>query len=377
MSRVFNDETGGHGGDLARAAELWDPAGGELIDFSSNINPLGPPPGLIEHLAEALPEIVAYPTPQARKLREKLAAYLGVDSGRLLLGNGANELIHLLLLWRRPARVFVPAPAFSEYERAARLSGAEVKYYALPPGRPLDPFRLANELKEGDLLIFCNPHNPSGMLYNRRDLEVLADGAERQGAGVMIDESFIPLTGRPEESLRERHSENFWVVISLTKLWGLPGLRLGCALGPVEEVAEISRWGDPWRVNILAQKAGLYCLQQGDYLARSLAVIAEERDFLAGSFKDTSAFRVFESATNFLLLQGLVPAFNVADFQDFLARRGVLIRRADNFKGLDQSYFRLAVRRRPENLRLLRETKAYLAAINAADGSVERGGEEK
>ncbi len=360
MSRFFNDETGGHGGDLIRAAELWDPAGGELLDFSSNINPLGPPPGLLEHLAKALPEIVAYPTPQARELRERLAVYLGVSSGRLLTGNGANELIHLLLLWRRPERVFVPAPAFSEYERAARLSKAEVKYYSLPPGRPLDPFRLANELKEGDLLIFCNPHNPSGMLYNRRDLEVLADGAERQGAAVMIDESFIPLTGRPEESLRDRHSESFWVVISLTKLWSLPGLRLGCAVGPVEAVAEISRWGDPWRVNTLAQKAGLYCLEQGNYLDQSLAIIAEERAFLADSFRNTGAFRVFESAVNFLLMQGLYPDFAVAEYQEFLARRGVLVRRADNFHGLDQSYFRIAVRRREENCRLLKETAAFL-----------------
>lgn len=374
MSRAFDDETGGHGGDLARAVRLWNPADGELLDFSSNVNPLGPPPGLLDVLGRALPEIVSYPSPQARELRERLAHHLNVPVEQLLVGNGANDLIHLLLLWRRPRRVLVPAPSFSEYERAAVLAGALVERYPLPPGEEFDHHALVSKLEQGDLLVFCNPNNPSGMLYRRSDLLPLVREATERGAVVMIDESFIPLTGRPEESLRDLQCEQLWVILSLTKIWSLPGLRLGCAIGSIANVGKISRWSDPWRVNILAQKAGIYCIESKGYLEKTLALVKKERAFLARRFRETGAFRVFEGFANFLLLQGLDPDFDVADYQESLARQGVLVRRADNFCGLDQRYFRIAVRKRPENLRLLQETGHYLENANLA-GSAGRTGD--
>ena len=360
MSHSFNDETGGHGGDLAAAYARWDPAAGEFIDFSSNINPLGPPAGLIEHLAEALPEIVAYPTPQARELRLGLAQFFNLPEQRLLLGNGANELIHLLMILLRPRRVFVPAPSFSEYERAARLAGAIVERFPLPPGGEPDYNDLIGQLTQGDLLVFCNPSNPTGKLFRRSALLPLIKAAEERGAKVLLDESFIPLTGSADESLRDLELDHLWVVISLTKIWGLPGLRLGCLVGPSGEIAEISRWGDPWRVNSLAQEAGLYCLQQENYIAETLKLIAEERAYLVKQIKETGAFEVFEAAANFLLIRGLDPKFEVERFQADLARMGLLVRRADNFPGLDQRFFRIAVRKRVENERLIKAINSWL-----------------
>lgn len=360
MSHSFNDETGGHGGDLAAAYARWDPAAGELIDFSSNINPLGPPAGLLEHLEKALPDIVAYPAPQARELRRKLALFFNLPEQRLLLGNGANELIHLLMLLLRPRRVFVPAPSFSEYERAAKLAGAIVERFPLPPGGEPDYTSLIDQLSQGDLLVFCNPNNPTGKLFRRSDLLPLIEAAEERGAKVLLDESFIPLTGSVGESLRDLKQKHLWVVISLTKIWGLPGLRLGCLVGPVEEIAEISRWGDPWRVNFLAQKAGLYCLEQKHYIAETLKLIAEERAYLVTQIKATGAFQVFEAAANFLLIKGLDPEFKVERFQADLAQIGLLVRRADNFPGLDQRYFRIAVRKRAENERLVKAINSWL-----------------
>jgi len=377
LSGSFNDETGGHGGDLIRAARIWNQADREIIDFSSNINPLGPPSGLSAVLRRALPEIVSYPSPQARELREKLALYLNVPEERLLLGNGANELIHLLLLWRRPRRVLVPAPTFSEYERAAILAGVPVERYPLPPGGELDPQAIIRKVEEGDLLIFCNPNNPTGMLYRRSELLPVVRQVEQRGAAVMVDESFIPLTGRPEESLRDLDSKQLWVVLSLTKIWSLPGLRLGCVIGPVSGIGDLNRWGDPWRVNILAQKAGLHCIESVGYQEKTLALIKKERAFLTRRFRETGVFRVFDGSANFLLLQGLDSAFDVADYQEYLARRGLLIRRADNFCTLDQRYFRIAVLKRSQNLRLLQETDNYLKSANLAGASGKAGGDYK
>lgn len=360
MSRAFDDETGGHGGDLKKALKLWNPADGNLVDFSSNINPLGPPPGLLDHLRESLPDMTAYPSPQARELRAGLASFFQVVEKRLLLGNGANELIHLLHLCNRPKRVFVPAPSFSEYERAARLCGAEVVRYSLPPGEDVELPSLAENLTRGDLLIFCNPNNPTGKLYLRRELCRLADAVSGQGADLMIDESFIPLTGSDRESLRNLDKENLWVIISLTKLWGLPGLRLGCMIGPENNINHITRWGDPWRVNFLAQRAGLFCLKSRGYIESSLDLISKERKFLIDKFTEMEVFHVFDGSANYLLIRSLLPGFTVERYQEYLARRGVLVRRADNFPGLDERYFRIAVRRREENLRLVAETVAFL-----------------
>ncbi len=369
MPRAFDDETGGHGGDLDRAAQRWGKSEQELLDFSSNVNPLGPPPGLLDHLSEVLPEIVNYPTPQARLLRKELARFLNLSRERLLLGNGANELIHLLLLWRRPGRVWIPAPTFSEYERAAVLAGAVVERYALLPEKDLDISRFEDNLRSGDLAVLCNPNNPTGVFYPRSDLIKLVEKATEHGADVMVDESFIPLTGKPGESLRDLHRDNLWIALSLTKLWCLPGLRLGCMIGPEDKVRELTRWGDPWRVNVMAQKAGLFCLSQKDYLKESLVLIETERQYLSEKFKATGCFQVYEGAANYLLVKGTISGFEVAEFQDCLAGEGVFIRRADNFYGLDQRYFRVAVRSRKENKVLMQAVGKYLESKESTGNS--------
>jgi threonine-phosphate decarboxylase len=376
LQRSYKNETGGHGGDLAAALEYWDPAAGEFIDFSSNINPLGPPDGLIGHLEAALPDLVSYPTPQARELRRNLAVFLNLQEESLLLGNGANELIHFLMLWLRPRRVILPVPSFSEYERAARLAGAMVERFPLPPGEEIDSSKLIGQLSQGDLLVFCNPNNPTGKLFGRKELLVLADAAEKRGALMLLDESFIPLTGRSEESLRDLPLNNLWIVMSLTKIWGLPGLRLGCMVGPGDQISEISRWGDPWRVNFLAQKAGLFCLGQQSYIEKTLSFISRERDYLKANLGRTGFFQVFEGAANFLLVKGLEPAFQVEQFQADQARKGLLIRRADNFPGLDHRYFRIAVRKRPENKRLMVEINNWLRNNSLKKNDSVKRGEE-
>jgi threonine-phosphate decarboxylase len=376
LQRGFNDETGGHGGDLSRALRRWNP-GVELLDFSSNINPCGPPSGLLDHLRRELNRITAYPVPQARELRDSLAGYLGVPVSRLLLGNGATELIHLLTLWRRPRKVIVPAPSFSEYRRAACLAGAEVEEFPLLPGEETASLSPCINMEKGDLVVFCNPNNPTGRLYSRRTLLKLAETARAKGAELLIDESFIPLSGGEEESLRHREDGGLWIVISLTKLWSLPGLRLGCLIGPEEDIGELTRWGDPWRVNSLAQAAGLYCLEQESFIEKSLEMIGKERSFLKQNLWESGHFKVFDGVANYLLLQGLDSSFDAADLQAYLAKLGLLIRRADNFSGLDKTYFRIAVLRRHDNLRLLRGIDNWFEEGCPVSGQKDRKGGER
>ncbi len=248
----------------------------------------------------------------------------------------------------------LPAPTFSEYERGALLCGSEVEKVFLPPDEPIHPRAFYDKVGEGDCLVFCNPNNPTGTFYPGTFLEPLIQGALERGASVLLDESFFLLTGRPvEEGHFRRHQPGFWSVVSLTKLWALPGIRLGFLTGPADEVARVTRLGDPWRVNALAQRAGLYCLREPGYLAASLQLIARERDFLQQRLPACGPYTVFPSRANFLLIRGERRGFSSTGLHRQLAARGILIRNAANFPGLDERYFRIAVRGRRENLQLL------------------------
>jgi len=334
----------------------------DFCDFSSNINPLGPPPGLCEELQKnLLADLRRYPVPQARVFRDALATFLGIPVERLLIGNGASELIHLLFLWARPQRVAIPFPTFSEYERAAKLAGAEVQRFPLSLETScLEADKIKKLLTWGDFIVFCNPNNPTGMFYAPEKIREIVREAADKGVTVLVDESFFFLTARSfKELFLGRDYPNLWTAVSLTKLWALPGLRLGVLAGPAEGIKKLTSQGDPWRVNALAQRAGLYCLQQKDYIARSLKMIYRERDYLLKNLGEIKSLKVFPGEANYLLVKGEEKDFSSAALFQYLAAKGILIRNAANFPGLDQRYFRIAVLQRENNRRLLQALKNY------------------
>ncbi len=363
-------EAGGHGGNLQAAARRFGRAPAEFLDFSSNINPLGPPPGLLTHLAQHLEEVVRYPVPQASLLRRTLAEHLELPAARLLLGNGATELIHLLFLYLQPRRVLLPVPSFSEYARAAELVGARVVPFFMPPGTPFDRQAFMAAFAGCDFLVLCNPNNPTGTGWSRPILEEIIKEARIRGITLLVDESFFPLTRWPlRESLDRLERENLWVVTSLTKLWALPGLRLGYLCGPRDRIGALTARGDPWRVNALAQRAGLYCLADRDFQRRTVEEIGREKSFLLAGLRKEPGLRVYPAAANFLLLQLRTTALAAPDLFADLAARGILIRDASNFSGLDRSYFRVAVRGREENKVLLRELSRRLGDVGGPAAS--------
>ncbi len=359
-------EAGGHGGDLVAAAERFGISPAEFYDFSSNINPLGPPAGLLEELKKHLDDdIQNYPTPHARKLRRTLAYSLNIAEERLIVGNGANELIHLFFLWKRPSRVIIPSPSFAEYERAARLVGARVELLSLSLESPTQDLHLPIEsLSSKDVLVFCNPNNPTGISYPSEFLNKILEEAKARGVTVFLDESFFLFTGKPlEDSFSYSNYPNLWTVTSLTKLWALPGLRLGYMIGPPQEVNLLTKNGDPWRVNAPAQRAGLFCLSQKDHLSRSLEFIRRERNFLKEELLQLEKLKVYNGEANFLLVRGEQEGFSSAKLCDELASRAFLIRDASNYPGLDERYFRIAIKSRRENEKLIKGLREVLQKI--------------
>ena len=349
-----------HGGNLRWAAVRYGLRPEEFLDFSANVNPLGPPPGALNAARQALRALSAYPEPQAESLREELAEFLGKDPSLLTLGNGSTDLIHHLLRRLSPRRVLVVAPAFTEYARAAELAGASVAHHVLSPadGFRLHAEKLAQEAARVDAVFFCNPASPTGALYRRDELFPLLEACRRGGVVLAVDESFLDFCAEVEAlecSLLEMVGEEELAVFStFTKLYALAGLRgPGWLAGPRELVTGLEGNGIPWRVNAVAAAAARACLADAGYLRRTREAVRKWRGELSGKLERTGIFQVFPSHANYLLLRARGGAAAAGELVDGLGRRGILVRPCGDFAGLDGSFLRVAVRRPSDNRRLL------------------------
>jgi threonine-phosphate decarboxylase len=310
------------------------PAG--FLDFSVNLNPLGPPDAL--SLASSAEHLTSYPEPDSATLRHALAERHGVEPGAVLVTNGACEAIELLMASLERRRVVVLTPAFTEYEDSARIWGHDV---VTVPAREEDAFRwdfakLTRRLELGpqDLVVLGNPANPTGILSELPDLN----------ATLVVDETFLDFVESPVSAIGRPRT---LVIRSFTKLFACPGLRLGYIVG---NVAALRLRQAAWSVSRLAQVVGQAVLGESGYQEFTRKFVAECRADLVAGLQTVPGLQVFPSAANFLLLR-VAGANRVAGR---LRERGIVMRVCDNFTGLaPDTYLRVAVRKRSENQRLV------------------------
>lgn len=359
MSR-FKLQSFVHGGDVYSAGS---PSGGWL-DFSANINPLGLPECVKKAVMENIAGLVHYPDPRGRKLKQAVSASYNVREDSVVLGNGAAELFYVYFHAKRPGRVLLPVPSFSEYEKAARCSGAEIKYFYL---REEENFSLhLAELQEamGDCqaVVLGNPNNPTGGLLARGEIEALVKAAGQSGIDVVVDESFLDFRAdRQLYSVAELAAEyaNLLVISSLTKFFAIPGLRLGYGIASAGMVKKLEFHKDIWNVNSLAQAAGAAALKDGAYRARTQEFISTNIAEMYEALRSIAGLKVYEPSVNFVLLNLAGCGMKSWQLAEKMKRQGVLIRDCSNYPGLDERFVRLAVRGRKENglvLKLLRES---------------------
>jgi threonine-phosphate decarboxylase len=334
----------------------------KLLDFSASINPLGPPGSVLQAIRAALPGIAHYPDPDCRELTEKLAAYHGVEPSQIVVGNGSNELIYAIARACRPQRVAIAEPTYTEYLRASLLVGAQVDHW-LAEG---DDFDLESFDPEGaDLVWLCNPNNPTGGEW-RPELLVCWLTAQPKSLFV-VDEAFTELRS-PESSGCAvaplsllpglSHLKNVIVLRSLTKTYALPGMRLGYAVTAAPLAERIRDQLPTWSVNHLSQVAGLAALQDQAYLERTRDWLLQDGDYFWRAPTTSATFRPRRTHTNFTLLR--LTDTNGPALAARLAQRGIAIRDASNFVGLDDHYLRVAIRNQKENERLLAELRSML-----------------
>ncbi len=333
-----------HGGDV------WGRGG--VLDFSANLNPLGPPASVLAAARAAVSEADRYPDPLCSALREAIAARDGASPEQVVCGAGAADLIFRLALALRPRRALVTAPAFSEYERALSLCGCAVARWPLSPenGFRLDDGILRALDNPLDLVFLCNPNNPTGALIDPGLLARIAAACGRAGTLLVVDECFLELTERAPDAAPFRAPPNVFALRAFTKTYAIPGLRLGYGLCAGAALIErLHATGQPWAVSNVAQAAGLAACACPDWPGQARALLRRERPALQKSLS-ALGLRVFPGAANYLLFR----APGCFDLRERLLERGVLIRACGNFEGLSNDYYRVCVRTAAENAVLLR-----------------------
>jgi histidinol-phosphate aminotransferase len=319
-----------------------------VLDFSVCTNPFMPPPGIKEMMSTLA--IEQYPDSQSTELRRALSRRLGISPESIIVGSGTTELIRLIAMVfiRRLDKVLILEPTYGEYEVAARLSGARIiKYRA----RETDNFTpdmgefLGLVRKQKPRAVFiCNPNNPSGRYVSRHDIELILDNLEE---GLLIlDEAYLAFTRETWDSLDLTSRGNAVVLRSMTKDYGLPGLRLGYAVAGREIIDCLRPALPPWNVNTVAQKVGIAVLEREDYLKQSLRQVREASRFLKAEIAGLG-FVVVPSDTHYFL----VKVFNAPEYRRAFLGKGILVRDCASF-GLGE-YIRISPRTMPDCLRFV------------------------
>lgn len=348
-----------HGGNPWALLESLASDPSAILDFSADLNPLGPPPALGPLLQEAASRVPWYPEPTYREFREAAARAEGVEPDCILPGNGTADLIHLISRWRAGCTALVMTPTFTEYERAAAADRSAVLPWPAAEEAGFEhrlPDGLGPELQEG-LLFLCNPNNPTGVLCRREQLLELIVLAGRRDAVVVLDEAYMDFVDDGQRyslaSLTER-SPALLVLRSLTKSFCIPGLRAGYLVGSPDRVRRLQQIRPPWAMNAVAAFAGARLLEQQAWLDSTRREVGAWRASLERELRVLGWLRPYSSAANFLLCRILDPTKPGPRLAERLAKRGILIRVCDDFTGLEPGRFvRFAVRGPAESRRLI------------------------
>ena len=333
-----------HGGDIYQ---------NEIeLDFSVNINPFGIPEKVKEAMQESLELCEHYPDIHHAKLIEKIGAHYHIPEEHILCGNGASELFVAVVHAIKPGKIVIPVPSFYGYEKAANVTEAEVSYYEM---KERDGFCLTEvflqELQEDvDFLFLANPNNPVGNTIEESLLEQICDRCREEQITVVLDECFLEFTEKKGFfSTHNLHDyPNVIVVKAFTKLYAIPGVRLGFLFcGGKEQTDRISLQLPEWNISVIAEAAGL---EEKEYCDETVSYIRTEREYLEKELENAD-IQVFPGKADFLLLKTKQPLY------DRLLEQKILIRDCSNYRGLQTGYYRVAVKQHEDNEKLIAAIK--------------------
>lgn len=357
-----------HGGDIKGFSKKSGIDERGVHDFSSNINPLGIPDSVKDAYHQSLPVISKYPDAHAEELHKAIAQIHHLSTENVLSGNGSISLIDLVIRSLKPQRALLIEPCFNEYRRLLKLSGANIDHIVLKEedGFQLPFEEIVNKLNGTDIFILGHPNNPTGTSLSKNQLLSIAEEASRKGKVILVDEAFIDW--RLDDSVMEyvRIYPSIVVLRSLTKFYSLAGIRSGYACAHEEVINKMRFFQETWSCNALAQKMSLAALSDKEFQAKSIHWFREENDFMLEALKQIATIKVYPSKANFFLCKMIKPEITETFWQS-MSRSGIYLRGADDFIGLDRSYFRVALKTREENCYFLEKLRALLKEQQGID----------
>ncbi len=350
-----------HGGNIHEAIRRYGLEGKKFIDFSSNVNPLGPSGAATRAAKKALSLIDRYPDPDMTELRKAIARYFGIRPGQVLCGNGANELIHLIPRVFRPKKVLIPMPTFTEYAAAVEEAGGEVVPFRLneEEGFRVDPLEMAFALKGMDMAFLCNPNDPTGLIMTKAETAELMTNAFQYKVRLVVDEAFMDFMESESIVKQAVEASQLICIRSFAKFFGLPGLRIGYAVSDEATIAALRAGQEPWTVNIPAEQAAIVALNDWRHIKKTRKVVEKERDRLMSDLRLLPGVEAYPGAANFIFMK--VDFFDAPLLVEKLGLRGLLVRDCSSFPGLDSGFIRVAVRTGRENRRLITALRELLA----------------
>jgi threonine-phosphate decarboxylase len=357
-----------HGGQLPQIAERFGIDPSQLLDFSANINPAGPPASVLTTLRKSLDDpsvLTDYPDLQELKLKKSIARYAGVGTENISVANGFVPLLEAALRTLKIRNCLLPVPGFVEYRRTLERAGVEIHLHELRAESNFSYSPTALVAEPHDAILLANPQNPSGVCHNAKTLHDLVSRATETNTFVFLDEAFIDYI--PEHSLTTAVDRlpNLIAFRSVTKFHGIPGLRVAYAVSHRERASSLSENLPPWPITNLASRAVSAALEDQLYIVRSRAENVERRTLLQSNLEQLG-LQVYPSAANFLLFR-LPATVDPDDFwQHMIVAHRIVLRSCANYEALPAGHFRVAVRMQEENARLSTAIAESLSHFDSA-----------
>lgn len=356
-----------HGSDLETIEKQYGIRREDIVSFSANVNPLGLSDQLKSSLSEKLDVITSYPDREYTALRHVIGEYCDADYRHVIVGNGSTELISLIIQLRHPRKALVLGPTYSEYEREVTLAGGSCTYFPLQEESSfsLDESALNDCLIQGvDMLLLCNPNNPTSSLIPRAQMRRILDACKRLDIFVAVDETYIEFTedvATTSSVLLTEYYNNLVVLRGVSKFFASPGLRLGYAVTGNEQIIRTVREKqNPWTVSSVADLAGRLLFSDEDYIRRTKELIFAERRRICEALSRMEAIRFYPPAANFVLVHILKEGLSADELFDKAIRQGLMIRNCSTFPFLDHTYFRFCFMNPQDNDRLLQCISEFL-----------------
>lgn len=346
-----------HGGDIYKY--------NNILDFSANVNPLGTPKSVKAAIIDSLDNISAYPQMYCDILRMKIAQYYNnyfdmadnaIDSNNIICGNGAADLIYRYALAIKPSSAAVISPCFSEYEEALMCAGCEnIDHYMLDT----DDFTVKNDIlkvldSKVDVIFLCNPNNPTGIVIPSDIICGIVDRCEKNNIKIFIDECFLDFLENDKELSyikKIKQHKKIFILRAFTKIYAMAGIRLGYGItADCELIESMYRNGAPWNVSTAAQAAGIAALKEEDYIRKTRQLIHKEKNYIYQEF-DKLGIKYWKGAADYIFFK------SYDDIKEALIKDNILIRDCSNYYNLTSGYYRIAVKKHEDNVRLINALK--------------------